>query len=1261
MLVLLNQKFFHSEPNSNSTEFHELFLIWQKPSATCTAKQILKITRAKKILTQDELKSYKCFVGPRAGTISPWSSKATEICKNSSFHDCEKLERVFASKLDPEKIKQLNNFDKMVNDCFINIQELEHSVKPKSTNTKAQKKLKLFAPEDIPDLNKQLGLALSTTELDSLIDYLKKKNRNISDAELMMFSQINSEHCRHKIFNARWKIDGIIKSKSLFQMIQNTMEKNPNQVLSAYKDNAAVIKNNASPQLRVNSETKIYYYEEQEHNDVLKVETHNHPTAISPFPGAATGSGGEIRDESATGLGARSKAGIVGFSVSNLRIPALPRTWECNRSTNPRFSSALKIMLEAPIGSAAYNNEFGRPSLNGFFRSYEALSLDKKNYYSYDKPIMLAGGIGTITMNNSLKHKVEPDMLIVVLGGPSMLIGLGGGSASSLTSGTQEDHLDFSSVQRGNAEMQRRAQEVLNTISGFKKNIIESIHDVGAGGLSNAVPEIINDSNLGGIINLNDIPSADPALSPMELWCNESQERYVLIIKKENLKIFRDICKRERAPFAVIGKTNIEKRLQVIDSKQKETIIDLPLDVIFRKEIIEISCSKPNKKTLPNDNRSDKKIEENLLLVLGHPTVADKRFLITIGDRSVGGLTTTDQMAGPWQVPISNCAVIANSFSENHGTAVALGERGPVACIDGPGSARVVIAETITNLLAADIERLKDITISANWMCASDEKTELPELYSMVEAVGLSLCPKLGINIPVGKDSMSMKTMWKKEEGVGVHKTISPTTLVCTGTSKVKDTRKTLSPYLTKQKDTILLLIDLGLSKNRLGGSILDQVSAESFGEAPDVDKIESLVELFNVMKMLRSKDLILAYHDRSDGGLFTTVAEMAFGGRTGVSLEIPEPFSITSFLMNEEIGVVIQVENAKMEQITNILNSQKIIRDHFYIIGSVRNDKKITIRHAKKNLAFQLQDLLKVYSETTISIQKIRDNSVTAEEELEDILDIDNPGLFFDRPPSLSKFNVTSKKRPKLGILREQGVNGQNEMAAAFTMAGFDCIDIHMQDLMDQTDLLKKLNGLALAGGFSYGDVLGAGSGWANTILFNNKLKDSFSSYFENANNFTFGVCNGCQTLSQLKSLIPGANGWPTFDKNKSNQFESRLTMVEIIDSPSIFLRNLAGVRLPIVIAHGEGRVTKLAKKTYACMRYIDNYGSPAEKYPANPNGSIDGLTAFTSSDGRATIMMPHPERVFLNKQFSWHPDKTLETESTWIQIFYNARRWLD
>ena len=1261
MLVLFNKKFIHSESNSKSTEFHELFLVWQKPSATCTSSQILEITRAKRILTQDELKLYKCFVGPRAGTISPWSSKATEICKNSNFHDCEKLERVFASKLSPDKIKKLNNFDKMVNDCFINIQELERSVKPKCKDLKTQKKLKLFAPEDIPNLNKKLGLALSTEELNSLKDYLEKENRNISDAELMMFSQINSEHCRHKIFNARWKIDGIIKSKSLFQMIQNTMKKNPNQVLSAYKDNAAVIKNNTSPQLKVNPETKIYYYEEQEHNDVLKVETHNHPTAISPFPGAATGSGGEIRDESATGLGARSKAGIVGFSVSNLRIPALPRTWEHERATNPRFSSALKIMLEAPIGSAAYNNEFGRPSLNGFFRSYEAFSLDRKNYYSYDKPIMLAGGIGMITMANSLKHKVEPDMLIVVLGGPSMLIGLGGGSASSITSGSQEDELDFSSVQRGNAEMQRRTQEVLNTISGLKKNIIESIHDVGAGGLSNAVPEIINDSDLGGIINLDDIPSADPALSPMELWCNESQERYVLIIKKENLKIFQDICRRERAPFSVIGKTNKEKRLQVINSRNKQTIIDLPLDVLFKKETIEISCYKQNEKNLPNVNKTDEKIKENLLLVLGHPTVADKRFLITIGDRSVGGLTTTDQMAGPWQVPISDCAVIANSFFENHGSAIAIGERGPIACIDGPRSVRIAIAETITNLLAADVRRLKDITISANWMCASDEKAELPKLYSMVEAIGLSICPKLGINIPVGKDSMSMKTVWKKEQGIGSHKTISPTTLICTGTSKVKDTRKTLSPSLTKQKATMLLLIDLGLSKNRLGGSILDQVTTESLGEAPDVDNIESLVELFNVVKMLRSQNLILAYHDRSDGGLFTTIAEMAFGGRTGVSLEIPDSFSLTSFLMNEEIGVVIQVESEKIEQITEILNSQKIIRDHFYIIGTVRNDKKITIEHMKKNLTFHMQDLLKVYAETTISIQKIRDNSVTAEEELESILDINDPGLFFDRSPPLSKFNISSKKKPKLGILREQGVNGQNEMAAAFTMAGFDCIDIHMQDLMNQVDLLKKLNGLALVGGFSYGDVLGAGSGWANTILFNTKLKDGFSAYFENSNNFTFGVCNGCQTLSQLKSLIPGANGWPTFEKNKSNQFESRLTMIEIIDSPSILLQNLAGVRLPIVIAHGEGRVTKLTETTYACMRYIDNYGKPAEKYPANPNGSIDGLTAFTTNDGRATIMMPHPERVFLNKQFSWHPDKNTEMQSTWIQIFYNARRWLD
>ena len=1260
MLALLNKKFIHSEPASKSTEFHELFLIWLKSSTTRAPRELLKITRAEKIVSPKELESYNSFVGPRAGTISPWSSKATEICKNSNFFDCKKLERVIASKCSPDKIKELNYFDKMLNDCFTNVRALEESVRPKEINAKAQKKLRFFTPEDIPDLNKELGLALSTTELDFIINYLKKKNRNITDAELMMFSQINSEHCRHKIFNACWNIDGIIKTKSLFQMIQNTMEKNPNRVLSAYKDNAAVIENNKSRQLGVNPKTKIYYFEEQEHNNVLKVETHNHPTAISPFPGAATGSGGEIRDESATGLGARSKAGVVGFSVSNLRIPELPRIWESNRTANPRFSSALKIMLEAPIGSAAYNNEFGRPSLNGFFRSYEAFSSNKKNYYSYDKPIMLAGGIGTITKANSLKHVVEAEMLIVVLGGPAMLIGLGGGAASSITSGTQEDEIDFSSVQRGNAEMQRRVQEVLNTISGFKENLIESIHDVGAGGLSNAVPEIINDSGLGGIIDLNDIPSADPALSPMELWCNESQERYVLIVKKENLKNFQDVCKRERAPFAVIGKTDKEKRLKVFNTRNNQTIIDLPLDVLFKREKIKISCSKYNLKKFPAYIKSDADINENLLAVLGHPTVADKRFLITIGDRSVGGLTTTDQMTGPWQVPISNCAIVTDSFYEDHGTAVALGERGPVACLDGPASARLVIAETITNLLAADIEKLKDITISANWMCASDEKTELSKLYYMVETIGLNMCPKLGINIPVGKDSMSMKTVWRNEKDTGFYETIAPTTLISTGTSKVKDTKKTLTPYLKKQKDTILLLIDLGLSKNRLGGSILDQITSTPLGDAPDIDKIESLIELFNVIKALRSQNLILAYHDRSDGGLFTTIAEMAFSGRVGVSLEIPESFSITSFLLNEEIGVVIQIEKNKLKAITEILKSQNILRDHFYLIGEVSDSKQIIIKTAQENLVFHLQDLLKVYSETTIAIQKIRDNSVTAEEELENILDTNNPGLFFDQTPVFPTLNISTNKRPKVGILREQGVNGQNEMAVAFTMAGFDCVDIHMQDLTNEINLLEKLNGLALVGGFSYGDVLGAGSGWANTVLFNNQLKDGFSAYFENTNNFTFGVCNGCQMLSQLKSLIPGANGWPTFEKNKSNQFESRLTMVEILDSPSIFLKSLNGIRLPIVIAHGEGRVIKLTDKTHACMRYIDNYGYPAKKYPANPNGSVDGLTAFTTEDGRATIMMPHPERVFLNKQFSWHPDKHSNIYSTWMQIFYNARRWL-
>ncbi|MEC8147312.1 MAG: phosphoribosylformylglycinamidine synthase [Pseudomonadota bacterium] len=1259
MLVLLGKKVKFSKPNSKSRKLQELFLLWPKPTKKKIIQKILEITRCERVLELNELNSYKCFIGPRIGTISPWSSKATEICKNSNYKECKKLERVLGSEQKPEDIKNQYFFDRMVNDCFKSFEELEKFIGPKQDGRAKPRKLEFISPKEIFKFNDLKGLALSETEIESIVKYLEQNNRNITDAEIMMFAQINSEHCRHKIFNANWIIDGDTEATSLFKMIQNTMHKNPNTVLSAYKDNAAVIKNNKSLQLKLDPNDNLYYFKAEDHNIVLKVETHNHPTAISPFPGAATGSGGEIRDESATGLGAQSKAGITGFSVSNLRIPTLPRHWEISRPTNPSFSSALKIMLEAPIGSASYNNEFGRPSLNGFFRSFEESVSNEGKFYSYDKPIMVAGGVGSVLMKNSLKCRVKPNMPIIVLGGPSMLIGLGGGAASSITSGSQKDILDYSSVQRGNAEMQRRTQEVLNALTNLDKNIIESIHDVGAGGLSNAVPEIVNDSKLGGYIDLTKIPSADPSLSPMEIWCNESQERYVLIIQEKNLGLFSNICSRERAPYAVIGTTTKDRNLTVIDPSCSQTIIDLPLDTLFKKESIKINSTKYEKKALPKAADSDWEIEQKLLSVLGHPTVADKRFLITIGDRTVGGLTATDQMVGPWQVPISNCAVISDSFLSIHGVATAIGEKGPVSCLNGPAAARLTIAEAITNLLAADINRLEDISISANWMCASEEKFELSKLYEMVKTVGLDLCPSLGINIPVGKDSMSMKTIWGKSDGSDTYETVAPTTLIATGASKVGDTNKTLSPCLKKQPGTLLLLIDLGLSKNRLGGSILDQIYKTSLCETPDIDQVDCLLELFKVMKTLRKESLILAYHDRSDGGLFTTIAEMAFGGRVGVSLKIPDFFPITNFLLNEEAGVVLQIEKNKLETISKILKAQEILKNHFYVIGEVRDDLSLEIKNKEKSFAFKLQELLKVYSETTISIQKIRDNPSSAEQELNHIIDINDPGLFFDEVSPVTIPQINPGKKPKIGVIREQGVNGQNEMAAAFSMAGFECIDIHMQDFTKKTKLLGQLNGIALVGGFSYGDVLGAGTGWANTILFNENLRETFANFFAQSNKFTFGVCNGCQALSQLKTLIPGAEGWPEFRKNESKQFESRLLMVEIIESPSIFFRGLTGVRLPIVVAHGEGRVKEISKNSYPCMRFVDNYGKPTMKYPTNPNGSIFGLTAFTTCDGRATIMMPHPERVFLNKQFSWNPSNNHEF-SPWMHIFRNAREWV-
>ena len=1254
------------------------------------------------------------IVAPRPGTISPWSSKATDIARLCGLTTVQRLERVIAytveldvpavafplSPLDPAQLKTLRAklHDRMTESVFGDLDACAALFRHEQPRPMNSIPVLAAGRSALVTANQYLGLALADDEIDYLVTAFTTLGRDPNDIELMMFAQANSEHCRHKIFNATWTIDGQPQDQSLFQMIKNTYALHPEGILSAYKDNAAVLVGTRGGRFFADPVTHEYAPHEEDIHLLCKVETHNHPTAISPFPGAATGSGGEIRDEGATGRGGKPKAGLVGFSVSNLKIPGAVRPWEKDFGKPARIVSALDIMLEGPLGAAAFNNEFGRPAINGYFRTFEQEVPNARGteLRGYHKPIMLAGGLGNIRAEHVKKAAINPGDHLIVLGGPAMLIGLGGGAASSLTGGAAHADLDFASVQRDNAEMERRCQEVIDRCWALgADNPLSFIHDVGAGGISNALPELVNDGGCGGKFQLRAVPNAEPGMSPLEIWCNESQERYVLAVPAARLAAFRTLCERERCPFAVVGEATVEQQLVLEDSHFKNTPIDLPLDVLLgkppRMTRTDTTLARPRK---PLD-LGELTLLDIVHRVLSHPAVADKTFLISIGDRSLGGLIARDQMVGPWQVPVADCAVTAATFDVCTGEAMAMGERTPVAINDAAASARLAVGEALTNLAAAQIGELGKVNLSANWMAAPAIAGDGADLYAAVSAIGLDLCPALGITIPVGKDSMSMSTAWKEPavgNREGLHKRITaPTSLIISAFAPVTDIRLTLTPQLRYDApdsasqpsalhsqpaaligDTVLLLIDLGRGKNRLGGSILAQVVSQMGEAPPDVDSAHDLKQFWAAIQLLGRDGKLLAYHDRSDGGLLATVAEMAFAGHTGVDLEILSGHNVDSTLFNEELGAVIQIRTADLDSVSQTLR-QHGFKACTTRIGTLNREHRFRIKRGGKILLDEdLFALRAVWSDVTHRMAALRDHPACADSEHQLRQDRTNPGikplLTFEVervvPNALSD---STSSRPSIAILREQGVNGEVEMAAAFTRAGFRAVDVHMTDILSGRVTLRDFRGLAACGGFSYGDVLGAGEGWAKSILFNDHARAEFAAFFAREDTFALGVCNGCQMLSNLKSIIPGSDHWPRFVQNQRERYESRYVSVKIEASPSILFAGMTDSVLPIAVAHGEGftefadaaALNHCANSGLIAARFVDNHHQPTEAYPLNPNGSPQGLTAFTTTSGRVTIMMPHPERVFRSACMSWTP-KTWGEDSPWMQLFYNARTWV-
>ncbi|MDG4551180.1 MAG: phosphoribosylformylglycinamidine synthase [Candidatus Contendobacter sp.] len=1266
------------------TDIHAEFAHFVDGSLTAHDREVLdRLLRYGPTTTQRHPSEAPTFlVIPRPGTISPWSSKATDIAHNCGLRHVHRIERGVAYWLECER--------PLTVDERAALRPLLHDRMIEAVLSPGDDPAVLFAHaepaplatvdvlgggrEALATANRELGLALSEDEMDYLLASFTRLERNPTDVELMMFAQANSEHCRHKIFNANWIVNGVKQDHSLFAMIRHTHARHPDGVLSAYSDNAAVMTGFPAGRFFPDPADRQYRYHLENIHVLMKVETHNHPTAISPFPGAATGSGGEIRDEGATGRGAKPKAGLCGFSVSNLRIPDFIQPWEREYGKPGRIASALDIMLEGPIGAAAFNNEFGRPNLAGYFRVFEQEGPDGQRR-GYHKPIMIAGGLGNIREAHVHKATLPSGTAIVVLGGPAMLIGLGGGAASSMAAGSSHEDLDFASVQRGNPEIQRRAQEVIDRCVALGEcNPILSIHDVGAGGLSNAVPEIVHGANRGGSFELRAVPNDDPGMTPMQIWCNEAQERYVLAIAAEGLEVFKALCERERCPYAVIGDVADEERLTLNDRQFANRPVDLPMNVLFGKppkmlrDVVHQTTGSP----LPSAGEGlGVRVADAVTRVLRFPAVADKSFLITIGDRTVTGLVCRDQMVGPWQVPVSDVAVTTTSFDTYTGEAMAMGERTPLAVLNAPASGRMAVGEALTNIAAARIEKIGDVKLSANWMAAAGHPGEDAQLFDTVRAVGMELCPALGIAIPVGKDSLSMKTVWEEN---GARKSVTaPLSLIVSAFAPVQDARRTLTPQLRPDRgDTDLILIDFGRGKNRLGGSALAQVYNQWGDAVPDMDAPDDLKAFFDVIQELNTAGRLLAYHDRSDGGLLATLAEMMFAGGCGVTVLLDDlgdgPLAA---LFAEELGAVLQIRAMDRSVVLARL-AVAGLGECSHVIGAPNGEDRLILRHAGETVfAASRAELRRLWSETSYRMQALRDHPDCAREAFEAAWDPADPGLnvrlTFDPAEDIAAPFLANGARPRMAILREQGVNGQVEMAAAFDRAGFAAVDVHMSDLIAGRISLADFHGLATCGGFSYGDVLGAGEGWAKSILFNPRARDAFAAFFARPDSFGLGVCNGCQMLSNLHELIAGTELWPRFVRNRVEQFEARLSLVEVLPSPSLFLRGMEGSRLPIAVAHGEGRAefrddggpdAALAAGLVA-LRFVDHCGRPAETYPANPNGSPGGITGLCSRDGRFTILMPHPERVFRTVQYSWHPDGWGE-DGPWLRLFRNARRWL-
>ena len=1218
------------------------------------------------------------LVTPRLGTISPWASKATNIAENCGLEGVERIERGMAVWLegaltDGQKQQWAALLhDRMTESVLTDIDAAAQLFHHIQSETFSSVDVLGGGKEALVKANTEMGLALSADEIDYLVENYQALNRNPTDVELMMFAQANSEHCRHKIFNADFILNGEKQPKSLFGMIRDTHNAHPEGTVVAYKDNSSVIEGAKVERFYPNAaENQGYRFHEEDTHIIMKVETHNHPTAIAPFAGAATGAGGEIRDEGATGKGSRPKAGLTGFTVSNLNIPGLEQPWEQAYGKPGHIASPLDIMIEGPIGGAAFNNEFGRPNLLGYFRTFEE-KFDGQ-VRGYHKPIMIAGGLGSIQAQQTHKDEIPEGALLIQLGGPGMLIGLGGGAASSMNTGTNDASLDFNSVQRGNPEIERRAQEVIDRCWQLgDKNPIISIHDVGAGGLSNAFPELVNDAGRGAVFKLREVPLEEHGLNPLQIWCNESQERYVLSILEKDLDTFRAICERERCPFAVVGTATDDGHLKVRDDLFSNNPVDLPLNVLLGKPPKTTRSDQTVRSSEKPFNAGDIDITEAAYRVLRLPTVASKNFLITIGDRSVGGMTHRDQMVGKYQTPVADCAVTMMGFNTYRGEAMSMGEKPTVALFDAPASGRMCVGEAITNIAAVNIGDIGNIKLSANWMAACGNEGEDEKLYRTVEAVSKA-CQALDLSIPVGKDSLSMKTVW--QDGEEKKSVVSPLSLIISAFAPVQDVRKTVTPELKNVEDSVLLLVDLGNGKARMGGSAFGQVYNNMTGDAPDLDDTGRLKAFYNVIQQLVAEDKLLAYHDRSDGGLFAALVEMAFAARCGLNVDLTSlvanqvdvnEASIRA-LFNEELGAVIQIDKQDVAAVEALFKEADLA---LHTVATIGTDEKIVIRNQAGIVLEQNRaDLQRAWQETSHAIQRLRDNPACADNEFALIDDNERSALFadvkFDVNEDIAAPFINSGAKPKIAILREQGVNGQIEMAAAFTRAGFDAYDVHMSDLMAGRVHLADFKMLAACGGFSYGDVLGAGEGWAKSILFHPALRDQFAAFFADPNTLTLGVCNGCQMVSNLAEIIPGTAGWPKFKRNLSEQFEARLSMVHVPKSASLILNEMQGSSLPVVVSHGEGRADfalhggNISADLGIALQYVDGQNQVTQTYPLNPNGSPQGIAGVTNADGRVTIMMPHPERVYRAAQMSWKPEDWTEL-SGWYRLFAGARKAL-